>query len=137
MSYATAEESRESWCDGDEFTLTVKESEAFMTYAEFERLHVETVKRTAEEVASRVVQGAIQSVISPHVQQQVQGVFMFTMKEVGATTERVATLEAQNASLVAEMRTLQEQNRILQEQNRQLVDQMMHFMRQFEEARTR
>jgi cell division protein FtsB len=132
-----AEESRESWCDGDAFTLTVKENDAFMAYAEFAMMHENDVKRTAEEVASRIVHGAIQTVISPHVQQQVQSVFMFTMKEVGAQAEKVATLEAQNARLVAEMRALQEQTRILQEQNRQLADQMMHFMRQFEEARAR
>jgi hypothetical protein len=124
MNYGlTAEES-------GEFKLTVKETKAFMTYAEFEELHEEPVKRAAEEVTTRIVQGAIQTVILPHVQQQVHGVFMCAMKEVAATTERVAALEAQNARLVAEMRALQEQNR-------QLADQMMHFMRQFEEARAR
>jgi S-adenosylmethionine:diacylglycerol 3-amino-3-carboxypropyl transferase len=129
-----AEESRESWCDGDEFKLT--DEEAHMSDSMFAEMYSK-IKKTAEEVSLRVVHGAIQTDISPRVQKQVQRVFMFTMQEVGAQAEKVATLEAKNASLVAEMRALQEQTRILQEQNRQLADQMMHFMRQFEEARAR
>ena len=128
----TAQEIRD--LESEEFKLT--DEEAHMSDSMFDEMHSK-IEKTAEEVSSRVVHGAIQTVISPHVQQQVQSVFMFTMKEVGAQAEKVATLEAQNASLVAEMRSLQEQTRILQEQNRQLADQMMHFMRQFEEARAR
>ena len=116
------------------FKLTDEEaSMSDLMFAEMRK----KIEKTAEEVASKVVHGAIQAVISPYVQAQVQGVYMCTMKDVGATTERVAMLEAQNASIVAELRTLQEQNRMLQEQNRQLADQMMHFMHQFEAARAR